>query len=108
MADSALPVRTALEGLRLEFPQYRIHQRVIGDRLFYLAEAAAEGVQPRFAQAQAPDRLRDRLRVPEAEFNPAVPSVARVYDFLLGGKDNFAADRAQVATTARIGPTVTA
>jgi hypothetical protein len=29
-----------------------------------------------------------------AEFNPARPHVARVYDYLLGGKDNFAADRA--------------
>ena len=26
-------------------------------------------------------------------FNPAVPNVARIYDFLLGGKDNYAADR---------------
>ncbi len=26
-------------------------------------------------------------------FNPAVPNVARIYDVLLGGKDNFAADR---------------
>ena len=26
-------------------------------------------------------------------FDPRVPSIARVYDFLLGGKDNFAADR---------------
>lgn len=29
-----------------------------------------------------------------AEFNPARPHIARVYDYLLGGKDNFAADRA--------------
>ena len=29
-----------------------------------------------------------------AEFDPSVPSIARVYDFFLGGKDNFAADRA--------------
>lgn len=28
-----------------------------------------------------------------AEFDPSVPSIARVYDFFLGGKDNFAADR---------------
>ena len=27
-------------------------------------------------------------------FDPRVPSIARVYDYLLGGKDNFAADRA--------------
>jgi S-adenosyl methyltransferase len=26
-------------------------------------------------------------------FNPTVPNVARIYDFLLGGKDNYAADR---------------
>jgi hypothetical protein len=26
-------------------------------------------------------------------FNPAVPNVARIYDFLLGGKDNFESDR---------------
>jgi hypothetical protein len=31
-----------------------------------------------------------------SEFDPAVPNVARIYDFMLGGKDNFAADR-QVA-----------
>ena len=27
------------------------------------------------------------------EFDPTTPSIARVYDYLLGGKDNFAADR---------------
>jgi SAM-dependent methyltransferase len=27
------------------------------------------------------------------EFNPNTPSVARVYDYVLGGKDNYAADR---------------
>jgi hypothetical protein len=26
-------------------------------------------------------------------FDPTVPNVARVYDYMLGGKDNFAADR---------------
>jgi hypothetical protein len=29
-----------------------------------------------------------------AAFDPRTPSIARVYDYLLGGKDNFAADRA--------------
>jgi hypothetical protein len=28
-----------------------------------------------------------------ADFNPNVPSIARVYDYFNGGKDNFAADR---------------
>ena len=26
-------------------------------------------------------------------FDPTTPSIARVYDYFLGGKDNFAADR---------------
>jgi S-adenosyl methyltransferase len=28
-----------------------------------------------------------------ADFDPRTPSIARVYDYILGGKDNFAADR---------------
>jgi O-methyltransferase involved in polyketide biosynthesis len=28
-----------------------------------------------------------------ADFDPAIPSIARVYDYLLNGKDNFAVDR---------------
>jgi hypothetical protein len=28
-----------------------------------------------------------------AKFDPTVPTVASVYDHMLGGKDNFAADR---------------
>jgi trans-aconitate methyltransferase len=31
--------------------------------------------------------------VTEQSFDPTVPNVARVYDYMLGGKDNFAADR---------------
>ena len=30
-----------------------------------------------------------------AKFDPSVPSIARIYDYVLGGKDNFPADRAQ-------------
>ena len=95
MTQNALPIRSALETLQLECPEYRISQRVIGDRLFYVAEAADPGVQPVFAQAETVDRLRAKLRIPEAEFSAEVPSIARVYDVLLGGKNNFAADRIQ-------------
>lgn len=34
---------------------------------------------------------------PRKSIDPTVPSVARVYDFMLGGKDNFAVDREVVA-----------
>ena len=43
MKKSALPIRSALEMLRLECPEYRIYQRVIGDRLFCMADAAGPG-----------------------------------------------------------------
>ena len=48
-----------------------------------------------FAQAHTVDRLRSKLRIREVDINAAVPTIARVYDFLLGGKDNFEADRQQ-------------
>jgi O-methyltransferase involved in polyketide biosynthesis len=33
-----------------------------------------------------------------SEFDPSTPSIARVYDYLLDGKDNFAADREVAAS----------
>jgi hypothetical protein len=69
--------------------------RAVGDKLFYLAESTKSGVQPRFAQAVTVDRLRAKLQAPVKEFTVAEPSIPRVWDFLLGGKDNFAADREQ-------------
>ncbi len=35
----------------------------------------------------------DDAESPSSAFDPSRPNVARVYDYLLGGKDNFAADR---------------
>ena len=42
-----------------------------------------------------PVEMRRRTRnIPYvADFDPTVPSIARVYDYFLGGRDNFAADR---------------
>ncbi len=69
MTKSALPIRSPLETLRIEFPEYRISQRVIGNKLFYIAEATDSDVRPVFAQAATVDRLRAKLRVPEVEIN---------------------------------------
>ncbi|HEY0542262.1 MAG TPA: SAM-dependent methyltransferase [Actinoallomurus sp.] len=41
-----------------------------------------------------------------AKVDPTVPSVARMYDFFLGGKDNFAADRAAAEQVSRALPSV--
>jgi hypothetical protein len=37
-------------------------------------------------------------------FDPSVPSVARIYDYLLGGKDNYASDREAAARILEIEP----
>jgi len=90
-----LPVRSPLDLLQLEFPQYRIRMQTIWDELFYIAEARQPEVQPRFVQAQTAERLRTKLSMPVKSFTTAQPSIARVWDVLLAGKDNFAVDHDQ-------------
>src|SRR5579859_3788876 len=41
---------------------------------------------------------------PKLAFDPTVPNIARVYDWMLGGKDNFEADRALAAQLVANGP----
>jgi O-methyltransferase involved in polyketide biosynthesis len=41
-----------------------------------------------------------------AEFDPSVPSIARVYDYFLDGKDNFASDRALADQMIKMAPLV--
>ena len=96
MSNNPLRMRSALDALRLDFPQYEIQAHSVWDKLFYIAEAREGGVQPVFVQAESTDRLRVKLRSPIRPFRSAgEPSISRVYDYLLGGKDNFAADREQ-------------
>jgi hypothetical protein len=40
-----------------------------------------------------------------ADFDPTVPSIARVYDYLLDGKDHFAVDRAVAEKLLAVAPT---
>jgi len=40
------------------------------------------------------------------DFDPRNPSIARVYDYILGGKDNFAADRVLAERLTEIGPSI--
>lgn len=43
---------------------------------------------------------------PQTQVNPNVPHPARIYDYLLGGKDHYAADRAAAEETIRRAPQV--
>jgi S-adenosyl methyltransferase len=40
--------------------------------------------------------------------DPTVPNVARMYDYMLGGKENYASDRAAVARLIEMAPAVPA
>jgi hypothetical protein len=63
------------------------------------------GALPATAQAPPVERMGGWARArpaakwptpawPDARFSPDVPNVARMYDYMLGGKDNYPADRA--------------
>jgi hypothetical protein len=104
MNTNPLPVRTALDVLALDFPHHRFAMQAIGDKMFYFAEAIGSQVQPKFAQAETTDRLRAKLSVAVKKFTTAQPSIPRVWDALLGGKDNFAIDREQAAKLLAVFP----
>jgi hypothetical protein len=107
MNTNPLPIRSPMDLLQLDYPQYRIALRNICGKLFYLAEAASPHIQPRFAQAESIERLRAKLQVPLRDFTTSEPSIPRVWDYLLGGKDNFAADRLQADMLLDIYPGLT-
>lgn len=52
------------------------------------------------------DKAMDDPAIIGLGFDTSVPNVARVYDSLLGGKDNFAADRAQAAKLVEFDPSL--
>ncbi len=50
--------------------------------------------------------MNDEERIPSWVLKPHVPNVARMYDYYLGGKDNYAADRAAVDQVVEAMPNV--
>jgi hypothetical protein len=107
VSNNPLPIRSALDAVQLDFPSYEIRVQKVWDKVFYTAEAKRSGVQPVSVQAESIDRLRIKLRSPIRPFNSVEdPSVPRIYDYLLGGKDNFEADREQARRLVKVFPSV--
>ena len=67
------------------------------------SSAGAAGSGPAARRATLPDRVitlaaersavARKVRLGSVPVDQSVPNIARIYDYLLGGKDNFAADR---------------
>jgi O-methyltransferase involved in polyketide biosynthesis len=108
--DDQLPL------LRAEFPGWRIWREDVCGRVRYVARSRRPGVNPHTVVTADLGELREALAAagpgrslalvpggepapggPGPRFNPSVPSVARIYDHMLGGKDNYPADRAAAA-----------
>ena len=97
-------VFSEIESLQADFPGFVIWKETIGGRVTYVARARAEDTDPWVVTARNLERLRARLEEPLVPFDPTRPNVARVYDYLLGGKTNFAADRDEAARLLKVYP----
>jgi len=83
-----------LAGLREEFRGFRIWREITGDRVRYVARSQFPGLNPHTVVTADAAELRAALE-PAREaalvpFSTTTASIARIYDYLLGGKDNYA------------------
>jgi O-methyltransferase involved in polyketide biosynthesis len=91
----------ALDALREELPGFRIWREDNFGRVRYVARSQCTGLNPHTVVTADLGELRPALsgdlEQPPADggqaFDAGKPSIARVYDRWLGGKNNFAADR---------------
>jgi O-methyltransferase involved in polyketide biosynthesis len=97
--ERCYPVNDELAALRGEFPKFRIWQEIIGDRTRYIARGGGPGISPHTVVTGELGELREALSGEAGQQAAPVPAdgrppnIARVYNYWLGGKDHFAADR---------------
>lgn len=90
-------VFSTIRALQADFPGFVIWGETVRGRCTYVAQALDGDTNPRVVTSASLDRLRAQLEDPVAASDPAQPNVARIYDYLLGGSTNFAADREEAA-----------
>ena len=65
-----------------------------------LRQDGAPGLSgPRVTSLGSPDAVDPDAAAGSAQLHPGIPNVARMYDYMLGGKDNYPADREAVQRT---------
>ena len=88
-----------LADLREEFPGFKIWKEVIGERTRYIARSLTLGSHPHTVVTANLDELRAALdqgaeqQVAATAYDTRVPNIARMYNYWIGGKDHFPADR---------------
>jgi S-adenosyl methyltransferase len=91
-----LAAHTFLAGLRADYPGYEITEHRTGRGTIYGAAARHPGMNPVKATSQTIGGLRDKLAGPSSQvpdITTVTPASARICDYYLGGKSNFAVDR---------------
>jgi hypothetical protein len=84
--DRQLRVFSTIKALQADFPGFVIWGETVRGRHTYVAQALDGGTNPRVVTSASLDRLRAQLEEPVAASDPAQPNVARIYDYLLGGR----------------------
>jgi O-methyltransferase involved in polyketide biosynthesis len=101
-----------LTALRAEFPTFRIWREDASGRVRFVARSLRADVNPHTVITADLGELRAAIApsqvAPARPFSPATPNIARMYDYLLRGKDHLAVDRAAVTRITRRFPEVAA
>jgi hypothetical protein len=93
--DNPGSTKQELAALQSGFLGFRISREETCGRIRYVARRRHEGLHPHTMITADLGELRRELETTgtQADFSPDQPNIARIYDYLLQGKDNFRADR---------------
>jgi O-methyltransferase involved in polyketide biosynthesis len=86
-----------LAALEQDFPSFQIWREIMGDRVRFVARSRSVGAHPHTLITADLAELRAGLTNDRAamtpQLDPAQPTIARMYSYLLGGNDHLATDR---------------